>query len=422
MKIKKLLVVVLSGCTFVSHAETGFYQLNYQIERNEAAVSDCPKAMSGKVVVPETARSGGQDYQVTSIGCPVLYRGFCNCRGITEVSLPSSIKYINREAFQGCVRLKKINLPPTIKGIGYSAFEQCESLDSIKIPQGISEIEFKTFQGCKNLKYVSMPFTVKEINHEAFMDCASLTEIQIPSFVGFIGGNAFKNCKKLRNIILPSKLEKIGEGSFEGCDAITEIEIPSSVSYIGDDAFKNSKNLKHVVLKDCNFGGGKGLFKGCENLEFVDGYNLPFVASRMFQNCKKLKNISLGLNVTSIDPSAFAGTTIETFEVSKFVNNGLEYAQNYKGWISLKSIIVDPTNKNYTSVDGVLYNKDKTKLLRFPVGKETDEFVLPATVKEIADYAFAGCTGLKKLVLPKDFSAFSENSFSDCPYLNIEMK
>lgn len=422
MKLKNLLVVVLSGSTFVSHAESGFYQLSYQIEKNEASVSDCPQAMSGKVVVPTTARSNGQDYQVTTIGCPYLCKGFCNCRGITEVFLPPSIKLLHHEVFKGCVRLKRINLPPTIKEIDYSAFEQCESLDSIMIPQGISKIKFNTFKGCKNLKYVSMPFTIKEISNEAFMDCVSMTELQIPSFVAVIGSNAFKGCKNLRDITLPSKLGKIGRGSFEGCDAITGIEIPSSVSYIWDDAFSNCKNLKRVVLKDCNFGGGNGLFKDCENLEIVEGYNLPFVASRMFQNCKKLRTISLGSNVTSIDPSAFAGTLIETFEVSKFVNNGLQYAQNYERWISLKKIVVDPENKKFASVDGVLYSKDKTKLLRFPVGKEADEFVLPATVKEIADYAFAGCSGLKKLVLPQNFSAFSENSFSDCPNLNIENK
>ena len=422
-KMKKILLFLsfLFGAFLTVQAQTGFYKLQYMLDGSEACVSKCPQQMSGKVEVPEKTRLGDQEYPVTKVGC-LLYYPFKDCRGITEVVLPFGIKKIESESFRGCVRLKKINLPSAVKEIGYSAFDGCESLDSVMVPQGIPMIQLNTFKDCKNLKSVSLPFTVKEIGKGSFSGCANLSDFKIPSFVVDIDDEAFKNCSSWSDVTLPSVVKKIGGESFSGCSSIVEIAIPSSVSYVWNAAFSKCNGLKKVDLKGCAFGGGEGMFELCENLESVENFNLGSVPARMFKGCGKLKSISLGSAVSFVNPNAFVGTSIEELVVPKSVEGGLEYAENYVGWEKLKKISVDPANKKYTSVDGVLYNKDKSKLLRFPTGKESDEFVLPASVKQISDYAFAGCRGLKKLVLPKDFSAFSENSFSDCPYLNVEMK
>lgn len=415
------LIWVLSCALLTTQAQSGFYKLQFGAENGEAWVSECPKPMSGKVEVPEQARVSGQDYTVTKIGV-LLYAPFKNCRGVTEVVLPASIKSICRESFMNCVRLKKINLPSSLKELGYAAFQGCENLDSIAVPQGISEIKFKMFSGCKNLKYASLPFTVKEIGDDAFGDCAKLKDFNLPPFLISISQRAFQNCSALESLTLPATLSKIGARAFSGCSGLTEIMIPANVSYVWDGAFSRCENLKRVDLKDCSFGGGNLMFEGCERLESVENFNLKEVAQKMFKDCKSLKDVIFGANVRWISPNAFGGTSIEALNVPAAIGGGLDYADQYVGWSALKSIEVDPANKKYSSEDGVLYSKDKTNLLRFPVGKELDEFVLPASVKQISDYAFAGCKGLKKLVLPKGFSAFSDNSFSDCPNLTIEMK
>ena len=422
-KMKKLLLFLsfLLGAVLLVQAQSGFYKLQYLLEGAEACVSKCPQQMSGKVEVPEKTRLGGQEYPVTGVGC-LLYHPFKDCRGVTEVVLPSSVTKIESESFRGCVRLKKINLPSSVKKIGFSAFEGCESLDAIVVPQGISMIELSTFKNCKTLKSVSLPFTVKEIGNGSFSGCVNLTDFKIPSYVVDIDDEAFKDCSSWFDVILPSVVKKIGAESFSGCSSIKEIAIPGSVDYVWNGAFSKCSGLKKVDLKGCSFGGGESMFELCENLESVDNFNLKSVPAKMFKNCGKLKSISWGPAVSFVNPNAFVGTSIEELVVPKTVVEGIEYAENYVGWKCLKKISVDPANNKYTSVEGVLYNKDKTKLLRFPPGKESDEFVLPASVKQIADYAFSGCKGLKKLVLPKGFSAFSENSFSDCPDLNVEMK
>lgn len=424
MLTRKLLACLLALLSMSSTglSQTGYYKLEYELNNSEACVSSCPKQMSGIVDVPATARLEGHEYPVTSIGSCLFCYAFRDCRGIAEVRLPNGIKKIGQESFKGCVRLKKINIPTSVMDIEHSAFRGCENLASIDIPQGISEISFNTFEGCKNLKSVSLPFTVKNIDDYAFEDCVSLTDFQIPQFVTEILRGSFQNCRSLTNIVLPSTLKKIGEKAFCGCNGFTEIVIPLSVEYVWDGAFSQCKNLKRVDLKDCKFGGGNGMFEDCDALENVENLNLSVISRGMFRNCKSLKNISFGENVSCIYPDAFAGTSVDVLNVPASVSNGLEYAEYYNDWKCLKKIVVDSSNKKFCSEDGILYNKNKTKLLRFPVGKKVDEFVLPETVKDIADYAFAGCQELKKLILPKNFSAFGPNSFVDCPNLNIAFK
>lgn len=424
MLTRKLLacLLVLLSMFSTSLSQTGYYKLEYELVESELCVSSCPKQMSGVVDVPTSARLNGQEYPVTGIGSCLFCHAFRDCRGITEVRLHSGIKKIGMDAFSGCVRMKKINIPTSVDDIGFGAFSGCESLTTVDIPQGIADISPQLFKGCKNLKSVSLPFTVKKIEDDAFEDCFSLMDIQIPQFVTEILSEAFKNCSSLTKIELPSTLNKIGEKAFEGCTGIMEIVIPSSVGYIWTGAFSQCKNLKRVDLKDCKFGGGNGMFEGCEALENVENLNLSVIPSNMFKNCKSLKNISLGVEVSCVYPDAFVGSSIEVLNVPASVNSGLEYAKCFNDWKCLKKIVIDSSNKKYCSVDGVLYNKNKTKLLRFPVGKKVDEFVLPETVKEIEDYAFAGCQELRTLILPKNFSAFGPNSFIDCPNLNIVFK
>ncbi len=89
----------------------------------------------------------------------------------------------------------------------------------------------------------------------------------------------------------------------------------------------------------------------------------------------------------------------------------------YDGTIpALTKINVDPDNPNYATVDGVLYNKDKSVLIAFPPGKT--EFNIPATVTEIANYAFSRCMNLKSLVIPNSVTRIGSRAFEDC--MNLE--
>ncbi len=81
----------------------------------------------------------------------------------------------------------------------------------------------------------------------------------------------------------------------------------------------------------------------------------------------------------------------------------------------LMEINVDPDNPNYASVDGVLYNKDKSVLIAYPPAKT--EFDIPASVTQIANYAFSGCRNLKSLVIPNSVTQIEAYAFEGCTNL-----
>jgi len=109
--------------------------------------------------------------------------------------------------------------------------------------------------------------------------------------------------------------------------------------------------------------------------EYIIPKSVTSIVWNAFVNCDKLSSIILPENVTSIDSRAFSSC------------------------YNLAKLIVHENNKVYSSVDGILFNKDKTELLKCPTGKEGDCFV-PQSVKSIADGAFYNCGRLTSIIIP----------------------
>lgn len=84
---------------------------------------------------------------------------------------------------------------------------------------------------------------------------------------------------------------------------------------------------------------------------------------------------------------------------------------------SLAAINVDSQNANYASVDGVLYNKDKTKILRYPSGKQESSFTIPQTVSNICESAFSNCVNLENIILPEQLRVIGWWTFNGCSNL-----
>ncbi|MCR4639484.1 leucine-rich repeat domain-containing protein [Ruminococcus sp.] len=89
---------------------------------------------------------------------------------LISVKLPESIRYINREAFKGCINLKEINLPDSISEIGISAFEGCSALKEVHIPTSLVSVDYSAFALCSSLEEVVLPENVETVNSSAFAD------------------------------------------------------------------------------------------------------------------------------------------------------------------------------------------------------------------------------------------------------------
>jgi len=161
---------------------------------------------------------------------------------------------------------------------------------------------------------------------------------------------------------------------------ITEVIIKEGVTYIGKMAFYDCTELKKVTLPSTLKTIGYFAFGSCRLLpEIKLPENLTTIEYYAFDNCDSLRDITIPKNVNDFGADAF------------------EYCN------VMENIFVDPANTNYTSVDGVLFNKNKTVIMKYPCGKkDKSHYDIPEGVTEIGNAAFQYCHSLKadKLSIP----------------------
>ena len=175
-----------------------------------------------------------------------------------------------------------------------------------------------------------------------------------------------------RKVIYNSKtytVTSIGEDAFSYCSSLESVTIPNSVTSIGDDAFLGCSSLASVTIPNSVTSIGDDAFSWCSSLE----------------------SVTIPDSVTSIGDCAF-------YRCSK-----------------LKNIDVYPENANYSSIDGILYNKDVTKLICCPGAKIS--VAIPNSVTSIGNYAFYVCSSLESVTIPNSVTSIGNYAFSRCSSL-----
>jgi len=281
------------------------------------------------------------------------------------------VTYIMVCAFYQCTSLKTVTIPNSVVFIDCNAFTDCTSLTSITLPEGLTEISDAAFEGCSSLTNIIIPDSVTNIGESAFSDCSSLESVTLPKHITSLKNFTFDGCTSLTNIIIPDGVTSIGFAAFFGCRSLTSITIPDSVTSIGDMAFRYCRSLT-----------GK--------IEIPNG--VTSIDVNMFEGCSSLLNITIPASVKTIN-----GVT----------SNSLDVCTN------LTSIDVAEDNLYYSSIDGVLYNKEKTVLIRCPANKSGDVFSIPNGVENVGDCAFLGCK-FNTVFIPESVTAIGEGAFFDC--------
>ncbi|MBQ6175527.1 MAG: leucine-rich repeat domain-containing protein [Clostridia bacterium] len=334
-----------------------------------------------------------------------------------------SVTSIGPYACMLCSNLTGVDIPAGVTSIGECAFSSCSNLASLTIPAGIIRIEPGTFSGCRNLTEIIIPSGVTYIGSSAFESCDGLTEVTLPINVTSMGEYVFRGCINLTNVIIPEGVTTIGGEIFAYCENVTQISLPASVSNVGDAVFSGMRNLTGIAVDENNpyfseedgvlynkdksvlicCPSGKeslsipstvteianGACLGCENFTTVvlhDG--ITSIGNRAFSECYGLSGIMIPATVTSIGADAFR--------------------YSYQ----MTNIDVDTDNQYYASVDGVLYNKAKTALIRCPEGKQS--LTIPPSVTSLADYAFCDCGNLTNISLPDNITAIGTSVFDGC--------
>ena len=318
---------------------------------------------------------------------------------VIVVEIPSSIngtcvKRIGTDAFEYCYSLSSITIPNTVTDIGNRVFSNCRNLTSITIPNSVTYIGDYTFKNCYKLSSVIISDNAAFIGSYAFYNCYNLTNITIPDTVTSIFSYAFYGCSSLSSVTIPDRVTSIGSYAFYGCDSLLSVTIPDSVTYIGSYAFYGCENLLSVTISDSVTDIEEYVFYGCDSLLSVTiPDSVIYIRSYAFYGCDRLSGVSIGKNVTSIEISAFRECD------------------------SLSSIKVAEDNVYYSSENGVLFNKEQTWLIQYPVGAPATSYTIPDSVTSIGSYAFYNCYNLTNITIPDSITFISNYAFYGCKNL-----
>ena len=205
---------------------------------------------------------------VTAIG----KQAFRNCGWVEKVSLPSSVREIGNNAFQGCRALVGISmshvtaignyafygcsalqgvyLPNTLSSLGEYAFASCQSLASVDLPGSVGTVPKSAFMGCAGLYSVTIGEGVTEIQAQAFYSCENLTELSLPEGLLSIRDDAFSKCVRLSSVSLPQSLEILYSKVFNDCAGLTSVTVPGNTDVEAGYVFQNcSADLVVAVVE-----------------------------------------------------------------------------------------------------------------------------------------------------------------------------
>ena len=189
-----------------------------------------------EVTIPSIVNYSGKNLQVTGIGAHA-FDCFSGMGETTEynfklstISLPDNIEYIREEAFEGCKKLKSINIPSNVSSIGNSAFHG-SGLEYITIPSAVTTIESDVFGFCTSLKSVILSDGIVTIKRNAF-EYTSISSLMVPSTVQIIEDFAFAECENLTNIVFYSSKTMVNNNAFYHNYTKNNI---NKIEYLADD-------------------------------------------------------------------------------------------------------------------------------------------------------------------------------------------
>ncbi len=383
---------------------------------------------------------------------------FSDCNEFVNFIIGNGVKSIGDSAFSYCDNLISVTIGNSVTTIGESAFNSCDKLETVVMPLSITNIGRYAFSNSRNIEKVLYPGTQAQwelvtVGEENFyleknliFECNSenpyygkgacgdnlewvlydsgdfiitgtgdmyeygyfstpwyyyddkITTVTLPDGLTSICDNAFRSFSVVKSITIPDTVTRIGSGAFSFWYDLTSVSIPDSVEIIEDESFAYCDQLKSVDIGSgvtC-FGDEESpsinVFEACASLETitVDPDNKAYFTDA--------QGVLFDVEKTMIVAFPF-GKGITDFIIPASVvamnTEDLVYATE------LKTLFVEPGNTMFSSDEhGILYNKDKTELLHYPVLNETEEYMLPETVTYFNPYTFVSRNNLVNLVIP----------------------
>ena len=232
----------------------------------------------------------------------------------------------------------------------------------------VTRIRYSSFEENNNLMSVTIPNTVKEIGDSAFADCYSLSTVTFSNSLKSIGDGAFKKTN-LKKVTIPNSVTEIGVYAFSGCENLSSLTLSNKLDRIDEYCFENCTSLTSVTLPN--------------SVTEIGGY--------VFDRCSSLKTASIGSGLKYC----------YTQGDSRFI---------FSDCIALESITVSSSNNNYSSANGIMYDKKKTEILVYPQGKKDTSYTVPSTINNLYRMSTNNNPYLKTITIPSSVTDISDNA------------
>lgn len=371
-----------------------------------------------------------------------------------ELQYFTGLKEIAPGTFCGANNLNKVTLPPGIKVIGGGAFSAVQlgmesyeqgvrGLDTIILPEGLEEIGSSAFAGRPLSNGVVFPSTLKTIKSYAFRNCCY-----------YPNGNAYDvnvKCIGLKKIVLPESVERIYDRAFDHCDGLESVELSSSIQSIEATAFYGCPRLKFITGTAVSRDGSVVVNHDGVLLFLIGGkkndYSIPEGVRSVSPSCDIIYLNDGVIQCSFHTPSRnIEGTTLTREERDLYAMKTLTIPSSFEkptnnerlfGTMSrplkFRGDNVTPDGKGLVidnclitvaiaAEDGFAIPSYVTEIAyRAFSSTKIKKVIIPDSVCEIGEYAFASCDSLKSVKLPKNCTRIVSGMFNGCKNLiNID--
>lgn len=328
--------------------------LEYWAQDDGVVISASDSSISGNLLIPEIIT-----------GLPVVKiddNAFNNRDAISSLEFPSNLKVIDYRAFYKCDGITRVDLPEGVESLGKESFWQCNYITTVTIPASLTSIGEYAFGNCGRL----LSFDVDPAN-PAYTDVDGvLFSKDLTALIDYP-----KKRANSQVYAIPDGTRSVNDKAFNGVWLLRQITLPDSMTHIGEYAFVSCGNWTSVVLPGATSAIGYGAF----------------------MNCRNLPDIHIPAAVEHIGDKAFESCT------------------------KLAAITVASSNAVYSSLGGVLYNKEQTRLINCPAGW-AGNYVAPATLEGIGYRAFYKCENIDEIVLSDSVETIGDEAFRNCSSLS----
>ncbi len=293
----------------------------------------------------------------------------------TSYTIPNSVDWIMRQAFQNCDNLENIKLPKYLREISYKCFAECDKLNNVVIPEWVEEIDSSAFQNCSSLTNITFSDNTKKYGSEV-LDGTPWYDNQ-PEGAVYTGSVLYKikgNLPENTEFVVKEGTKGIAEYAFctedmnsygfytSGDSNLVKVVLPEGVEYIGQCAFLDCINLTEINFPESLYQISNSAFVGCKNLNNIYlPKELESIEATVFSGCISLEEITIPESVKRIDWGAFIGCEslkkvillspeCEIEDAPETICNTYDYDENY--------------NETF-SFDGTIYGYDNSTAQKY---------------------------------------------------------